>query len=102
MAFECWKCGACCKLAGFKAPELDRGDGACIHLTDDNLCSIYENRPDICVLNRERPESEQIKWCMLQEANWESYAETLRGIDRDTPGVVHSPVESDEGCSQES
>lgn len=24
------------------------GDGVCIHLTDDNLCDIYENRPDIC------------------------------------------------------
>lgn len=28
--------------------EYDRGDGVCKHLTQDNLCAIYENRPVIC------------------------------------------------------
>ena len=49
MDFQCDKCGICCKmLTGI--PQLaafDRGDGVCIHLKD-NLCSIYESRPDIC------------------------------------------------------
>lgn len=28
---------------------LDRGDGSCIHYDDmTKLCSIYENRPDVC------------------------------------------------------
>ena len=49
MDFKCDKCGICCKmLTGI--PQLaafDRGDGVCIHLKD-NLCSIYESRPDIC------------------------------------------------------
>lgn len=27
---------------------LDRGDGVCKYLTDNNLCSIYDNRPLIC------------------------------------------------------
>lgn len=26
----------------------DRGDGACKYLTEDNLCSIYDTRPELC------------------------------------------------------
>jgi len=25
-----------------------RADGACLYLTEDNLCSIYDTRPEIC------------------------------------------------------
>ena len=49
MNFQCDKCGICCKLLK-GIPQLaafDRGNGVCIHLKD-NLCSIYESRPDIC------------------------------------------------------
>ena len=49
MDFKCDKCGICCKLLK-SIPQLaafDRGDGVCIYL-QDNLCSIYESRPDIC------------------------------------------------------
>ena len=51
LAFPCTACGACCRnLRG--APlysALDRGDGVCRHLgADDNLCRIYETRPEIC------------------------------------------------------
>lgn len=49
MDFQCDKCGICCKLLK-GIPQLaafDRGDGVCIHLKD-NLCSIYDSRPDIC------------------------------------------------------
>lgn len=49
MDFQCDKCGICCRLLKY-VPQLaafDRGDGVCIHLKD-NLCSIYESRPDIC------------------------------------------------------
>lgn len=50
MSFECTKCGECCKRVGLFPfmRKYDRGDGACIHLTEDNLCDIYEERPDIC------------------------------------------------------
>ena len=34
--FECSKCGACCRKIN------------CPHITDDNLCSIYETRPLMC------------------------------------------------------
>ena len=51
MAFECNKCGACCRKV-HKAPEtmhLDRGDGVCWHYDSEiKQCRIYEARPDIC------------------------------------------------------
>ena len=50
MTFKCDCCGLCCRSLK-KVPALtnfDRGDGVCIHLRDDNLCSIYEHRPEIC------------------------------------------------------
>ena len=25
-----------------------RGDGACLYLTKDNLCEIYDSRPEVC------------------------------------------------------
>lgn len=48
--FTCTRCGVCCRNID-KVPELvnfHKGDGVCIHLTDDNLCEIYADRPDIC------------------------------------------------------
>ena len=35
----------------FLSPQLvqfNRGDGACVHLTEANDCAIYEQRPDAC------------------------------------------------------
>ena len=43
MGFDCAKCGACCKLF-----NPFTGLGRCPRLTADDLCSIYEERPDIC------------------------------------------------------
>ena len=48
--FQCDRCGLCCRLIG-GIPQLvafDRGDGVCCHLTEDNLCDIYDSRPEIC------------------------------------------------------
>jgi Fe-S-cluster containining protein len=50
MIFPCDKCGICCNHIN-EIPELhsfDSGNGRCIHLLDNNLCEIYETRPDIC------------------------------------------------------
>ena len=47
MDFLCSKCGACCLVAGTKGMP-NRGDGACIYLTKDNLCSVYDKRPLEC------------------------------------------------------
>lgn len=52
--FKCDCCGCCCRSLK-KVPalsEFDRGDGVCIHLRDDNLCSIYDCRPEICNVER--------------------------------------------------
>lgn len=50
MTFHCDKCGLCCRSLAY-VPQLaafDRGDGVCRYLAGNNLCIIYENRPDIC------------------------------------------------------
>lgn len=48
--YPCDKCGACCRKVGLveEMKKYDRGDGVCKYLTEDNLCSIYDNRPKIC------------------------------------------------------
>jgi uncharacterized protein len=44
---ECTCCGACCVAPDIAA--LDKPLGVrCPHLTEGNLCGIYENRPQIC------------------------------------------------------
>jgi len=72
--FPCTKCGLCCKQMG-KAViqarslvlsgntdkminevaefphEFDRNSGRCSKLNDDNTCSIYETRPEICSID---------------------------------------------------
>lgn len=47
--FKCDRCGCCCRnLDKSKLySELDRGDGVCKYL-EENLCSIYEQRPLLC------------------------------------------------------
>ncbi len=48
MEFLCSQCGACCKnITGLGLPH--NGDGICAYLDrDNNMCSIYEERPEIC------------------------------------------------------
>ena len=47
--FDCSMCGECCRHINLipELAEFDDGTGVCIYL-QGNLCSIYENRPDIC------------------------------------------------------
>tara|TARA_R110002167_G_scaffold271836_1_gene478357 strand:- start:238 stop:531 length:294 start_codon:yes stop_codon:yes gene_type:complete len=52
MKFLCSGCGACCMMAGGYFGLPDRGDGACANLTQDNQCSIYETRPDVCRVDK--------------------------------------------------
>ena len=46
--FLCSECGACCRIAGEHGFMPQRGDGACLYLTEDNLCEIYDTRPELC------------------------------------------------------
>jgi Fe-S-cluster containining protein len=44
---ECTRCGACCVAPDIAA--LDKPLGLrCPHLTADNLCAVYEQRPAVC------------------------------------------------------
>jgi len=52
MNFLCSQCAACCKIAGAIKLMPNRGDGACVYLLDNNLCSIYDVRPDICRVDK--------------------------------------------------
>ena len=63
--FECKMCGMCCRsikrykeevypilkeLLGDDMPDFDikDNDGVCTHLTEDDRCSVYAQRPVIC------------------------------------------------------
>lgn len=47
---ECLRCGKCCYLAFFdKNGEIVGTSIKCPYLTKDNLCSVYEHRPDWCM-----------------------------------------------------
>lgn len=52
--FNCDRCGLCCRNIGGipQLSQFDRGDGVCCHLTGENLCDIYENRPEVCSVER--------------------------------------------------
>ena len=57
MCFHCDKCGLCCRLLK-NVPQLaafDRGDGVCRYLANNNLCEIYDARPDICNVEKMYP-----------------------------------------------
>jgi len=44
---KCYQCGVCCTatdIACLQKPPATR----CPHLADDNRCSIYETRPQVC------------------------------------------------------
>ena len=69
MTWVCQRCGACCKILNTHRPVkmvdrlilklFNRGDGICRFLRDDNLCSIYEARPNICRVDKEDKELEK-------------------------------------------
>lgn len=52
--FKCTKCGSCCRnlnksnFKNFHLDKLDRGDGTCKYLLENNLCAIYLVRPIYC------------------------------------------------------
>lgn len=52
LKFQCSQCGACCRKAGKLGLMPQREDGACLYLGQDNLCTIYETRPEICRVDK--------------------------------------------------
>ena len=60
--FGCTMCGACCRRVGliieqlkekYKFPYDAKENGECEKL-NDNKCSVYENRPDICRIDKQQ------------------------------------------------
>lgn len=51
MAFDCDRCGACCRSLSLHplGRSLDRGDGTCRYFDPAScLCLVYEQRPFVC------------------------------------------------------
>lgn len=49
MPIDCRGCKAyCCRHVGRFMKDLDRGDGICLYLSNDNRCQIYDHRPIWC------------------------------------------------------
>jgi len=49
--FECTKCGNCCKKVSFEDEEGEKvivNNGPCKYLDKNNLCTIYESKPEVC------------------------------------------------------
>lgn len=48
--YLCERCGDCCRHVDLveAMKTFNRGDGVCKHLTADNLCEIYSERPPLC------------------------------------------------------
>lgn len=57
-SFPCASCGACCRRmkpvidAGIPFPFKVDETGKCEKLGLDNKCTVYENRPDICNIDK--------------------------------------------------
>jgi len=55
MSFPCTSCGACCRdvkifdnYPALKGILAYKEDGSCVNLTEENLCAIYDTRPELC------------------------------------------------------
>ena len=46
--FPCTQCGGCCRLASAMRLVPVNQEGICEHLTDDNKCAVYNDRPGNC------------------------------------------------------
>ena len=74
-SFKCEKCGACCRTVGLieEAKFLDRGDGVCKYLDKNNLCMIYEFRPEICRVDKMyKRYKNKMTWDEYLELSYES------------------------------
>lgn len=60
LKFQCSGCGSCCRRVGSAIENMkDLGfpyeakeDGSCEMLDENNQCKVYENRPDVCSVEK--------------------------------------------------
>lgn len=73
--FPCISCGKCCRnISNVPAPlsALDRGDGICKFLNEqNNLCSIYNERPIFCRIDAyyEKYLKQEMSWVQFVQIN---------------------------------
>lgn len=69
MSFACSSCGACCRRLGLIIDEVKKigfpynvnEKGHCEKLDENNRCTVYEKRPDICRIDKQQEKSEMTK-----------------------------------------
>ena len=49
MSDKCKRCGKCCFLRILVMGVIINTSEKCKHLTKDNLCDVYNNRPNWCL-----------------------------------------------------
>ena len=49
MLDKCLQCGQCCYLSFYDNKNIMNTNTKCRYLTENNLCSIYDNRPEWCL-----------------------------------------------------
>jgi len=59
--FPCTSCGACCRRLNILPEEVIEKNGLslndkghCTNLKEDNTCEIYEDRPEICIVDHSK------------------------------------------------
>lgn len=83
--FKCSRCGACCRTVGLieEAKFLDRGDGVCKYLDKNNLCMIYDFRPEICRVDKMyKRYKNKMTWDEYLELSYES-CDKLRELEKE-------------------
>ena len=91
--FNCDRCGLCCRSIGGipQLKQFDRGDGVCCHLTDANLCDIYESRPEVCnvekMYSRFASEMSMDEYLSMMEASCECLKKSFSQNHRNQPNT---------------
>jgi hypothetical protein len=92
VSIECTRCGTCCVAPDIAA--LDKPLGVrCRHLTADNLCAIYERRPEICRAYRPDELCQRIQAPTLEERA-ARYLEIFQLSDEAARASRHSSMRS--------
>ena len=75
MKFPCDNCVLCCKHIELikELEKFDSGNGSCKYLTEDNICSIYDQRPDACDVKK------MYESIYKKKINEKEYIELTRG-----------------------
>jgi Fe-S-cluster containining protein len=83
--FACYQCGACCYflpiVPGYEHYKHDT-KGHCKYLLQDNSCSIYEKRPDICRVDVQYKLQTTI-------SSWDEYCEKSLKVCRKLEEIVY-------------